>query len=99
MYSTPATFVFLPFPQMSLILGKNKSDKVAVVEASIKAVIVTNASVTFSANKFANTTMMALVMTTLYTETPMYWESFKAGIFTFRVSHAIYTPTINSKPL
>lgn len=93
------TLVLLPFPQMSLILGKNSSDNVAVVEASIKAVMVTNASVTFSAKKFASTTIMALVMTTLYTETPMYWESFKAGIFTFRVSHAMYTPTINSKPL
>lgn len=59
------TLVFLPFPQMSLIFGKNKSDNVAVVDASIKAVMVTKASVTFSAKKFANTTMMALVITTL----------------------------------
>lgn len=72
--------VILPFPQMSLILGRNKSDNVAVVEVSIKAVIVTYASVTLSPKNFANTTTMTLVITTLYTETPMYWESFKAGI-------------------
>lgn len=88
-----------PFPQMPLIFGKNSRDNVAVVDVSIKAVMVTKANVTRSAIKLANTTTMALVMTTLYTDTPMYWESFSAGIFTWRVSQAMYTPTISNSPL
>lgn len=50
---------------MSLILGKNSSDSVAVVDVSISAVIVIKANVTLSAIKLASTTTMALVMTTL----------------------------------
>lgn len=55
----------LPFDQMSLIFGTNSRHNVAVVDASINAVIVTKANVTRSAIKLANTTTMALVMTTL----------------------------------
>lgn len=88
-----------PFPQMPLIFGKNSRDNVAVVDVSIKAVMVTKANVTRSAIKLASTTTMALVMTTLYTDTPMYCESFSAGILTWRVSQAMYTPTINKSPL
>lgn len=56
--------------------------KVAVVEVKIKAVIVMKANVTRSDMRFAKTTTMPLVMTTLYTDTPMYCESLRAGIFT-----------------
>lgn len=63
--------------------------RVAVVLVKIRAVIVMKARVTRSEIKLASTTTMALVMTTLYTDTPMYCESLRAGIFTWRVSHAI----------
>lgn len=74
---------------MSCIFGRNRRQSVAVVDVNINAVIVINANVTRSAIKFAKTTTMALVMTTLYTDTPMYCESFRAGILTCLVSHAM----------
>lgn len=60
-----------------------------MVLVKIRAVIVMKARVTRSEIKLASTTTMALVMTTLYTDTPMYCESLRAGIFTWRVSQAI----------
>lgn len=65
---------------MSFIFGKNNRHNVAVVDDRISAVIVMNANVTRSAIKLARTTTIALVMTTLYTDTPMYCESLSAGI-------------------
>lgn len=65
----------------------------------MRAVMVMKASVTRSEIRLARTTTMALVMTTLYTETPMYCESLRAGILTWRVSQAMYTPTTSSRPL
>ena len=34
-----------------------------------------------------------------FRKVPIYLESFRAGIFTLRVSHAIYTPNTSSSPL
>jgi hypothetical protein len=53
-----------------------------VVDVRISVVIVTNAKVARSEIRFASTTTMALVITTLYTLIPMYCESLRAGIFT-----------------
>lgn len=54
----------------------------AVVDVRMSVVIVTNAKVARSEIRFASTTTMALVITTLYTLIPMYCESLRAGIFT-----------------
>ena len=69
-------------PNMTGNLGRKSRHKVDVVEISISVVMVTNASVARFEIRFANTTTMALVITTLYTLIPMYCESFSAGIFT-----------------
>lgn len=74
---------------ISCSFGIKSKHKVAVVEVNINAVIVIKASVTRSEMRFARTTTMPLVMTTLYTDTPMYCESLRAGIFTCRVSQAM----------
>jgi hypothetical protein len=54
-----------PFFQISLIFGMNNKHNVAVVDVKINVVIIMKASVTRSDNKFASTTTLALVMTTL----------------------------------
>lgn len=55
----------LPWPQISCILGRKSKQSVAVVDVNINAVIVRNANVTRSDIKFAKTTTIALVITTL----------------------------------
>ena len=62
--------------------GKKRSVRVAVVEARIRAVIVTKARVARSGIRLASTTTIPDVITTKYTLIPMYCESFRAGIFT-----------------
>lgn len=62
--------------------GRKSSAKVAVVEAKMRAVIVTKVRVARSGIKLANTTTIPDVITTKYTLIPMYCESFRAGIFT-----------------
>lgn len=67
---------------MSLIFGKNSKHNVAVVLLKINDVVIMKAKVTRSDSKFASTTTLALVMTTLYTLTPIYCESLRADILT-----------------
>lgn len=67
--------MLLPLPQISCILGTNSKHSVDVVDVIINAVVVINANVTRSAIKLAKTTTMELVITTLYTDSPMYCES------------------------
>lgn len=67
---------------MSWSFGINDKHSVAVVDASISDVIVMNASVTRSEIKLAKTTTIALVITTRYTDTPIYCESLSAGMVT-----------------
>jgi len=62
--------------------GRKSNVRVAVVEARIKAVIVTKARVARSGIRLASTTTIPDVTTTKYTLIPMYCESFRAGIFT-----------------
>ena len=69
-------------PKIACSLGKNRRQSVAVVDVRMSVVIVTNAKVARSEIRFASTTTMALVITTLYTLIPMYCESLRAGIFT-----------------
>jgi hypothetical protein len=69
-------------PKIACSLGKKRRQSVAVVDVRISVVIVTNAKVARSEIRFASTTTIALVITTLYTLMPMYCESFRAGIFT-----------------
>jgi len=70
--------------------GRKRSAKVAVVEARIRAVIVTKARVARSGIRLASTTTIPDVITTKYTLIPMYCESFRAGIFTCLKSSAIH---------
>ena len=69
-------------PKIACSLGKKRRQSVAVVDVRMSVVIVTNAKVARSEIRFASTTTMALVITTLYTLIPMYCESLRAGIFT-----------------
>lgn len=69
-------------PKMFANWGRKSRARVAVVEARIKAVIVTKAKVARSDIRLASTTTMPDVITTKYTLIPMYCESFRAGIFT-----------------
>jgi hypothetical protein len=69
-------------PKIAWSLGKKRRQSVAVVDVKMSVVIVTNAKVARSEIRFASTTTMALVITTLYTLMPMYCESLRAGIFT-----------------
>lgn len=65
--------------------------RVAVVLVKIRAVIVMKARVTRSEIKLASTTTMALVMTTLYTDTPMYCESLSRYFYVARLPGHIDT--------
>lgn len=74
---------------MSLIFGINSKHSVAVVELKMNVVVIMYANVTRSESKLASTTTLTLVITTLYTLMPMYWESLSADILTCRVSQAM----------
>lgn len=67
---------------MASILGRKSRQSELVVEKRMSTVLVTKARVARSLSRLASTTTRALVMTTLYTLSPMYCESFSAGILT-----------------
>jgi hypothetical protein len=68
-------------PKIACSLGKNRRQRVEVVDVRMSVVIVTNAKVARSEIRFASTTTMALVITTLYTIIKINCESMRAGIF------------------
>lgn len=79
--------------------GTNTKHKVVVVQNIIKTEIsIKTASFRSDMIKAMDPPIMHIIVT-LYTDRPMCLESFRAGIETFRVSHARKAPKTRSKPL
>lgn len=79
----------LPLFSIAFIFGRKTRHKTIVVAVKIIDVIIMNARVTCSDNRFARTTTLTDVITAPYTENPIYCESLRAGIFTCLVSQAM----------
>ena len=69
-----------------------------VVQKMMKTLMIINAYSCWSVRMNEMATPMTHMMTTLYTLIPMYFESFKAGIVTCRVSHARKHPNAYKPP-
>lgn len=75
-----------------LTFGRNTRQSVAVVQKMMKREMIKNEASCLSVSTWESGAPSTHIITLLYTLIPMYFESFRAGIDTFRVSHARKQP-------